>query len=567
MRLPFGFELRKAARPLSGVDDSRGWTQLFDWKAGAWQQHAGVEVTDVFAQSTVFACITLIASDIGKLRLGLVEKRGRIWVPSDSPAYSPVLRKPNHFQTRQKFIEGWIASKLMEGNTYVLKERDNRKVVKALYVLDPKRCKPLVAPDGTVYYQLGEDDLNQLPTGIEAIPASEIIHDRMVCLFHPLVGVTPMYAANLPALQALKIQQKSKDFFANQSRPGGIITAPGKISEETAKRIKDHWERNYTGENAGRVAVLGDALAYTAGSVNAVDSQLVEQLKITAPQICSVFHVPPFMVGAADAPPYGNIGPAVQQYYNQCLQSLIESFEASMDDGLGIGEGVNVEGRTLGAELNLDDLLRMDGKTLAEVEVIKTGGGIASPDEAREKFNLGPVDGGSSPMLQQQNYSLAALAKRDAQQDPFATATPAAPATPANDEAVERVEEAADKAAAKIDAAVGQVASQAAQLTDLVNGIRAEQQARDAEAARQKAAAEEEAACVAEASAQALRAVEKAMADGVASVSSQVVSQAAMVDNLIKELRQKADAEKEPDLSPLKSLIARFEDEPAHEAA
>lgn len=432
MRL-LGFEITRAKaapRIMSGVDDTRGWVRLFDWKAGAWQQNAELEVTDVFAQTTVFACITLIAGDIGKLRLRLVEKRGRIWTETASPAYSPVLRKPNHFQTRQKFVEQWIVSKLSDGNAYILKGRDGRGVVTALYVLDPRRCRPLVAPDGAVYYQLGEDDLNKLPQGIEAIPASEIIHDRMVCLFHPLVGVTPLYAATLPAQQALKIQQGSKAFFANSSQPGGILSAPARISEETAKRIKEHWELNYTGKNAGRVAVLGDGLSYTPGAVNAVDSQLVEQLGLTAQQICSVFHVPAFMVGAADAPPYGNIGPAVQQYYNQCLQTLIESIEASLDEGLGIGEGVPIEGRTLGTELNLDDLLRMDGKTLAEVEGIKVQRGIAAPNESREKFDLGPADGGEQPYLQQQNFSLAALAKRDGGEDPFAS-KPAAPAPPA----------------------------------------------------------------------------------------------------------------------------------------
>lgn len=451
MRL-LGFDITraKAQRVLSGVDDSRGWVRIFDWKAGAWQQDAELEVTDVFAQSTVFACITLIAADVGKLRLRLVEKNGRIWKETTSPAYSPVLRKPNHYQTRQKFIEQWIVSKLSDGNAYVLKGRDERNVVKSLYVLDPRRARPLVAPDGAVYYQLGEDDLNKLPTGLEAVPASEIIHDRMVCLFHPLVGVTPLYAATLPAQQALKIQQNSKQFFANSSQPGGILTAPGRISEETATRIKTHWEQNYTGKNAGRVAVLGDALAYTPGAVNAVDSQLVEQLGITAPQICAVFHVPPFMVGAAEAPPYGNIGPAVQQYYNQCLQSLIESLEASLDEGLGIGEGVSVEGRTLGTELNLDDLLRMDGKTLAEVEGLKTKGGIASPNESREKFDLGPVVGGEQPYLQQQNYSLAALAKRDNGEDPFGSSK-AEPKEP------EEPEEPEDDAAEKIEASIGEM--------------------------------------------------------------------------------------------------------------
>ena len=47
-----------------------------------------------------------------------------------------------------------------------------------------------------------------------------------------------------------------------------------------------------------------------------------------------------------------------------------------------------------------------------------------SPNEARAAENMQPVAGGDSPYLQQQNYSLAALAKRDAKPDPFAGAAP-----------------------------------------------------------------------------------------------------------------------------------------------
>ena len=52
-----------------------------------------------------------------------------IWTETTSPAFSPVLRKPNRSQTIVKFVESWMFSKLLHGNTYVLKERDERGVV------------------------------------------------------------------------------------------------------------------------------------------------------------------------------------------------------------------------------------------------------------------------------------------------------------------------------------------------------------------------------------------------------------------------------------------------------
>jgi hypothetical protein len=67
-------------------------------------------------------------------------------------------------------------------------------------------------------------------------------------------------------------------------------------------------------------------------------------------------------------------------------------------------------------------LLRMDSLLQAEFVTKLTGSGVLEIDEARERFNLGPTPGGNAAYLQQQNYSLAALAKRDASADPFATA-------------------------------------------------------------------------------------------------------------------------------------------------
>ena len=179
MRL-FGFDVtrrRKAAVPqgLSAVDTSVGWLRLFgDTFTGSWQQDVTVDRDAVLANWAVYSCITLIAADIGKLRLKLVElSDAGIWQETKSASFSPVLRKPNRYQTRQKFIEQWLASKLSNGNAYILKERDARGVVVAMYVLDPNRVEPLVAPDGSVYYQLQDDVLSGVREQLPAVPASE----------------------------------------------------------------------------------------------------------------------------------------------------------------------------------------------------------------------------------------------------------------------------------------------------------------------------------------------------------------------------------------------------------
>lgn len=429
MRL-FGFEITKAVPTdassvpvtIPGDRGSWWWPIVREPYTGAWQRNDELRLETILVYSTVFACVTLIASDVGKIGLRLVEEDSNgIWVPKNVPAFSPVLRKPNRYQTRIKFIESWVSSKLIHGNTYVLKERDDRGVVVALYVLDPTRVKVLVAPDGAVYYDLYTDNLAGIEVDKVAVPASEIIHDTMICLYHPLVGVSPMTACAIAATQGLAIQRSSAKLFRNGAVPGGIISAPGPIKDDQAQRIKDYWERNYTGENVGKVAVLGDGLTYSQIAIKAEEAQLIEQLKWTSESVCSVFHVPPFMVGVGPMPSYNNVEALNQQYYSQCLQTFIESIELSLDEGLGL---TAVQGKTYGTEFDLEDLLRMDTATKVKSWSDLVKGAIASPNEARFAFNLAPVAGGETPLAQQQNYSLEALAKRDARDDPFGTAAP-----------------------------------------------------------------------------------------------------------------------------------------------
>lgn len=409
---------------------TRGRGVGFSWFGDgpdSFQRDVEVVHDKVLAHPTVYACITLIASDVAKIGLELRQKKDDgYWEVTSNPAYSPVLRKPNHYQTRQQFIECWMICKLQRGNAYVLKVRDARRVVVKLLVLDPTRVQPLVAPNGAVFYQLNSDDLSGLPMDLPAVPASEIIHDRMECLFHPLVGTSPIFACGVAATLGLKIDSAAARFFQNMSRPSGVLTAPAAISDEVAARLKREWEKNYTADNIGKVAVLGDSLKFESMAINAVDSQQAEQLKLSDERICSAFHVPGFMVGVGALPSYDNVQALWQQYYNQCLQKHFESIEAVLDDGLALDPAL------LRTEFCLDDLLRMDSKTLAEVEGLKVQRGISAPNESRRKFNLAPATGGDSPMVQQQNYSLAALAKRDASEDPFGKSTPApAPASAA----------------------------------------------------------------------------------------------------------------------------------------
>lgn len=434
MRL-FGFEilLRKAApQNLQSVTSQHNG--LMSWWggpiresfAGAWQRNVTIDgQTGILAFSAVFACVTGIAADIAKNRLKLDRNEGGIWTEiTEGSPWLPVLRKPNHYQNRIQFLEQWIVSKLLHGNAYILKERDQRGIVNRLYVLDPTRVTVLVADDGSVWYKLKKDPLSQVSEftfdeDSPIVPASEIIHDTMVCLWHPLVGVSPLYASAMSATMGNRIQSNSTSLFANLSRPGGVVMFPTAISDDLMKKAKARWEENFGGTNIGRTAFLDNGSKFEAITIPAEASQLIEQLGWTVIDVARAFHYPVWKLGG-EMPAYTKPELAQTSYYSDCLQSLIESLEICLDEGLELPNDQ-------GVELDLDNLLRMDSDALADA--ITKSGSFAKLNEQRHRANLPDLPiGGDTVYRQQQDYSVEALAKRDAQADPFKSATTTAPA-------------------------------------------------------------------------------------------------------------------------------------------
>lgn len=429
---------KAAVSPLSWNDMGGFWGAIRESFSGAFQSAITVDAPkELVSYSPVFASATLIANDIAKLGVGLVmEDDSGVCTPA--PKTSPfwrVLRKPNHYQNWIKFIEHWVLSKLLWGNTYIVKERDSRGVVAALYILDPQRTRPLVTPTGDVYYELAVDNLSGVQERT-VVAASEVIHDRMNCLWHPLVGVSPLYAAGMSATLGNRIQRNSATFFANMSRPGGMLTAPEGISDEVALRLKREFEENFSGDKLGRLLVGGDGLQFNPMSIAADAAQLVEQLNWTAVDVARAFHMPMFKIGGSGdkADATLSIAARQQQYLNDCLQIHIVDIEVCMSQGLEVPAGYSVE-------IDEEDMLRMDPQAQFEAYGAGVKNAILAPNEARRKFGLADVPGGDAVYLQQQNYSLEALSKRDASPDPFASNKPAPtpdPALPAPTKAMEQ---------------------------------------------------------------------------------------------------------------------------------
>jgi HK97 family phage portal protein len=409
----------RLASMLSPVSGGSWWPVVREPYAGAWQNNDPLTVDSALSNPSVFGAVSRISQDISKIAPPLLLERDRhgFWTETTNPAYSPVLRRPNHYQTAQQFLEMWVLSKLLTGNTYALKRRDERGVVNELHLLDPARVKVLVAPDGSVYYELQSNELAGMPTETApvVVPARELIHDRWNCLYHPLCGISPLSAVLGAVAQAKAIQDNSTTFFAKGARPSGVLIAPTKLDPQSAARLKADAANFKSGEIL--IAELG--MKYESVSTSAVDAQVIEQLGWTEEKICEVLGLPISILNSSKQPPYANAEASQLQYKSQCLEPHLVSIATCLVVGLDLPSYLTIE---------FDDalLIWMDTASRVNAAQVAINSGAVSPNEARDEwFGLGPVPGGDTPYMQQQNWPLSTLAERDPPSVPSAPPPPA----------------------------------------------------------------------------------------------------------------------------------------------
>ena len=376
---------------------------------GAWEKNDELQLTNSLTSYAVFACISLISKDIGKLPLVAKTEENGIKTNIKFKGLD-VINKPNNYQTRQQFFEAWINSKASNGNAYIYKIRDVYGDIEQLVVLNPDDTTVLVDNEGNVLYRIYPNPL--IRSGEQTIvPASEIIHDRHNNLEHPLIGLSPIIACNLAASTGYSIQKNANKFFANGSRPEGILSTPEDISAEDAETMKSGWNKKYSNGGEGGVALVSGGITYQTLSVPAADAQMIEHLKLSSEMVCTAFNVPAFKIGIGAAPS-GSVEYLNSKYFSDCLQHYVEAIENLLQINLDLPTNVVLE-------FDLRSLFRMDSN--AQMSYLKegVGSGIFSPNEARAVLGYQAVEGGESPLMQQQNFSLSALSRRDNQADPF----------------------------------------------------------------------------------------------------------------------------------------------------
>ena len=290
----------------------------------------GEDINGVSAMqsSTVYSCVNIISQEMARFHIGhfLQDDTGTLkYLPHSTPGQ--LLIKPNNYQTRSDFFMFMLMSLLLTGNFYAVAVRNNKDEIIALHPQMPNTVHPYVVPDaGDIFYQTSYDQTNPGINYDAMVPKRNMLHVRLFCLNHPLVGLSPITALSQQISKSETIVNKSKEFFDNMSKPDGLLTTPSRLSPDQLKQLAQAWNN----AKQGKTAVLDNDIKYQQLSLSAQDADLMNQYKMTKRDIASVFRVPLFFLGEGDMT-FANVESLSRSFIVSTLGFYIEHIEARND--------------------------------------------------------------------------------------------------------------------------------------------------------------------------------------------------------------------------------------------
>lgn len=274
---PFSkFHVRSKALPTST------YSPFFLMSDGKTLVNNTVDADFALRNSDIFAIIMRLSSDIAKAKIN-----------ADNQLYQPVLDNPASLVNRYGFWQEVLASLMLTGNAYVSIHRNSSQIPDKLEFL-PLSWVQVTLEDNAadIIYTVNYDDGRQQAT----FKSSNMLHFKLFMsgrLADQYTGISPL----ISLVKELNIQDYSNNLslasLKNAIAPSYTLTVPEGILEPDAKEnIRQQFEAQNSGSNAGRAIVLDQGLQLAALQINPDIAKLLSNTTFSQTQIAKAFCVP-----------------------------------------------------------------------------------------------------------------------------------------------------------------------------------------------------------------------------------------------------------------------------------
>ena len=319
-----------------------------------------INVTRDTLLSSVVAnrCIALIADQIGSLPIHAERGNERITTPA-------LLAAPEIDRTRSEFVSALVTSLLINGNAYLLAgRRDALGYPQSVMLLDPEAIQVAIV-DGQPQYRTARGTLNP----------EDVLHIRNFTLPGHVVGYGPLDYNRQAIAQTLAADQYAAQAFMTGSLPDGVLHSENEITSDQAHDLKQAWIAGNGGRQRGP-AVLSGGVKYQPLEFSSVDMELLDSRRYNQVQTCTLFGVPPHLVGvpSSDSKTYSNVQQDSTFFVRFTLRPLAIKVEEALSTLLPRGQR---------AVFNFDAVLRATTLERYQAHEVALRAGFMTIDEVR----------------------------------------------------------------------------------------------------------------------------------------------------------------------------------------
>lgn len=379
---------KSKVQPGIPVMGSQHYTGLFSDTGQAITPQAAMNCT------TVNACVQAISTELAKLPWSVMNlaNNGRT-IEKAHPVHRLLARAANVDTTALVWRELMLTSACLTGNGYSLIERDASGRPVGLHYLRPDLMQIVRLEAGKIAYIYSGAE------GESVWDSSDIFH-LMWLSPDGIIGYSPISLARQAIGLALAQETFGAAYYRNASRPSGALVSDKELSVEALQRIRESWEARMKGvQQAGSVAVLEGGLKWQAISLSPQDSQWLQSREFQREEICSIFRVPPSVVGIGTKQSYASAEAANREWVSNCLSSWAARLEAEALRKLFRED----EAERYSTEISFDALLRSDLMTRYQAFSIGRQFGFLSVNEIRAEIGRNSVGDTGDVYLQPVN--------------------------------------------------------------------------------------------------------------------------------------------------------------------
>ncbi|SDE58330.1 phage portal protein, HK97 family [Priestia aryabhattai B8W22] len=285
----------------------------------------------------VYSCVSRIAKTAASVPWKVYRETDEGLEEIPNHPLELLLKKPNPFMSGQDMFERMVGHLYLGGNGILSKVKVNN-VVAELWPVMPDAISPI--PSKTDFVAGYEYRANGITY---EIPADEILHFMFIDPANLYWGLAPLQAVARSVDTDSEMLDWQKVSLQNRAIADGVFSFKQPLTRQQWEDARAMVRDQHQGSGGARTPwVLGGEANWTQMSLTPAEMDFIQSRNFTREEICSVFNVPPPMVGLYENATLNNIETARKIFWLDTMIPLLEDLKSSFNLALTpeFGEGL-----------------------------------------------------------------------------------------------------------------------------------------------------------------------------------------------------------------------------------